>query len=168
MPELNEINDSLAEFQEELSKLKSASEIIEDAKTSAQLTISESKKMMEELISSSKRATDSAIQESKKLNESAEKLLSAVDILLKKLDKVDFPARLDKLDTTAIGINTSIQNIFRRFETIERNLKDDFRDRITLVQEKLINSQKVNLILLIILALITGSSLTLIILKFGQ
>lgn len=73
---LNEINTSLAEFEEELSKLKSASEMIEEAKKSAQITISESKKIMEELISNSKKATDSTIHESKKLNEAAKKYLT--------------------------------------------------------------------------------------------
>ncbi len=49
MTELNEINDSLAEFQEELSKIKSAAEMIEDAKNQSQATISESKKILKTL-----------------------------------------------------------------------------------------------------------------------
>lgn len=166
MPELNEINDSLADFEEELAKLKSASEMIEDAKNSAQTTISESKKIMEKLIADSKTATDSAIQESKKLNDSAKKLFGAVDLLMQKLDKVDFPTRLDKLDTSVSGINTAIQNIFGRFETVEKNLKEDFNFKISNVQEKLEKSQKLNLILLIFMLLFASGSFLTLLIKF--
>lgn len=166
MPELNEINDALADFQEELSKLKSASGLIEEAKNTAQTTIAESIKIMEELISNSKHATDSAIKESKKLNESAKKLFGAVDILMKKLDKVDFPTRLDKLDNSVTGINTAIQNIFGRFETVEKNLKDELNSKIYGLQEKLEKSQKLNLVFLILMLLFAGSSLLTILFKF--
>jgi len=166
MPELNDINDSLADFENELSKLKSASGLIEKAKNSAQTTISESKKIMEELISNSKRATDSAIQESKKLNESAKKLFGAVDILMNKLDKVDFPTRLDKLDNSVTGINTAIQNIFGRFETVEKNLKDELKSKIYGLQERLEKSQKLNLVLLILIMLFAGSSFLTLLVKF--
>lgn len=165
MAELNEINDALADFEEELSKLKSASGLIEEAKNSAITTISESKKIMEELISNSKEATDSAIQKSKKLNESAKKLLGAVDELMKKIDRVDFPTRLDKLDNSVTIINTSIQNIFGRFETVEKNLKDELNSKIYGLQEKLEKSQKLNLVFLILILLFTGSSLLTILLN---
>jgi chromosome segregation ATPase len=165
MPDLNEINDSLAEFEEELSKLKSASEMIEEAKNSANTTIIESKKIMEELITNSKKATDSAIQESKKLNDSAQRLFDAVDILMNKLDKVDFPTRLDKLDNSVTGINTAIQNIFGRFETIEKNIKDEFNSKISVLYEKLEKSQKLNWVFLILVSLITGSSLITLLVK---
>lgn len=137
MAELNEINDALADFEEELSKLKSASGLIEEAKNSAKTTISESKK----------------------LNESAKKLLGAVDELMKKIDRVDFPTRLDKLDNSVTVINTSIQNIFGRFETVEKNLKDELNSKIYGLQEKLEKSQKLNLVFLILILLFTGSSL---------
>jgi len=159
MPELNEINDSLADFEDELSKLKSASGMINDAQRSAQTTISESKIIMKEIIEYSRKASDGAIQESNKLNESTIKLLDAVDDLMQKFDKVDFPIRLDKLDTSVSGINTAIQNLFSRFESIERNLKDDFSSKISTVQEKLEKSQKLNLVLLIVVMLITAGTL---------
>ncbi|MHB2151041.1 hypothetical protein ACX8XP_18495 [Calditrichota bacterium LG25] len=165
MPELNEINDSLAEFQEELEKLSSASQEIQKAKNVALTTIAESKKIMEELISNSKQATDSAIMESRKLNESAIKLFNAVDVLMQKLDKVDFPTRLDKLDTSVAGINTAIQNIFGRFETVEKNLKDELNSKISILQEKLEKSRKTNLIFLTLILIMTGGLLFTILVK---
>lgn len=166
MSNLNEINDNLAEMQEELEKLSSATKEIEKAKNVAQTTILESKQIMEKLISNSKNATDAAINESKKLNESAQKLFDAVDILMNKLDKVDFPTRLDKLDNSVTAINTAIQNIFGRFETVEKNLKDEFNSKISSLQEKLEKSQKLNLIFLILVFLFTSISLVTLLVKF--
>jgi len=127
MPETSEINKSLGELEQELSKIKSASEMISDAKETAQKTISETKEIMSDLIMNSKKATASAIKESKKLNNAATELFIVVDDLLKKLDKVDFPTRLDKLDTTVSGINSGIQNILGRFDTVERNIRDQVK-----------------------------------------
>ena len=127
MPEINENNKSLGELEEELSKIKSASELIQDAKDTAEKTISETKTILSDLIKNSKKATDSAIKESKKLNNAATEVFIVVDDLMNKLDKVDFPIRLDKLDTTVSGINSSIQNVLGRFDSVERNLKDDLK-----------------------------------------
>lgn len=155
MPELDEINKNLSDFQDELKNIKSASVMIDEVKTAARSTVSESKKIMEELIASSKKATDGAIAESKNLNEAALLLFDAVDTLIKKLDKVDFPTRLDLLDI-------SVQNIHSRFDTVERNIKDD----ISLIKEKQNKSHKINLLFSIFFMLLTGSTLVIILIKF--
>ena len=167
MPEASELNKSLGELEQELSKIKSASEIIEDAKETSKKTISETKKIMKDLIESSKKATDSAVKESKKLNKAASSLLKAVDTLMEKLDNVDFPTRLDKLDTTVSGINSSIQNVLSRFDSVERNLKDDFDNKINQVQKKLEESQQVNLYLLIGILVVFGGSFLWLFYKLG-
>ena len=125
MPETSEINKNLGELEEELSKIKSASDMIIDAKETTEKTISETKEIMADLIKNTKKATDSVVKESKGLNKAASNLLSSVDGLMKKLDKVDFPVRLDKLDATVSGINAGIQNIQGRIDTLERNIKDE-------------------------------------------
>jgi len=130
--ETSELNKSLGQLEEELSKIKSASKMISDAKETTEKTIKETKEIMKELIENSKKATDSAVKESKKLNKAATSLLEVVDTLMGKLDKVDFPTRLDKLDTTVSGINSGIQNVLSRFDSIEKNLKDDFDNKIKL------------------------------------
>ena len=167
MPETSELNRSLGELEEELSKIKSASEMIEDAKETTKKTISETKEIMKDLIENSKKATDSVVKESKKLNKAASSLLKAVDTLMEKLDNVDFPTRLDKLDTTVSGINSSIQNVLSRFDSVERNLKDDFDNRINQVQKKLDESQLVNLYLLIGILVVFGSSFLWLFYKMG-
>ena len=158
MPKTSELNISLGELEQELSKIKSASEMISDAKETTDKTINETKEIMADLIENSKKATDSAIKESKKLNKAASSLLKAVDTLMEKLDKVDFPTRLDKLDTTVSVINSSIQNVLSRFDSVERNLKDDFDNKINQVQKKLEESQQVNLYLLIGILVVLGGS----------
>ena len=160
MPEINKINKSLGELEEELTKIKSASEMIDDAKETTKKTVNETKEIMSELIEKTEKATDSAIKESKKLNKAAEKLLNMVTTLMEKLDNVDFPTRLDKLDSTVSGINSGIQNILSRFDSIERNIKDEIQDKITasqkelentieIVENKLARAQKINLYLLL-------------------
>jgi chromosome segregation ATPase len=167
MPKMNEINKSLGELEEELTKIKTASEMIQEAKETANKIVKESKKIMSVLITNSKKATDSAVKESKKLNKAASSLLKAVDTLMEKLDKVDFPTRLDKLDATVSGINSSIQNVLSRFDSVERNLKDDFDNKINQVQKKLEESQQVNLYLLIGILVVLGGSFLWLFYKLG-
>lgn len=52
-------------------------------------------------------------------------LSSETEKLVNKIDKVDFPTRLDKLDATVSSINQGLQNTQQRLGDIERNIKDD-------------------------------------------
>ena len=85
--ETSELNKSLGQLEEELSKIKSASKMISDAKETTEKTIIETKEIMKDLIENSKKATDSAVKESKKLKKAATSLLEVVDTLMGKLDK---------------------------------------------------------------------------------
>lgn len=53
-------------------------------------------------------------------------LSSETEKLVNKIDKVDFPTRLDKLDATVSTITQGLQNTQQRLGDIERNIKDDF------------------------------------------
>lgn len=55
------------------------------------------------------------------------RLVNAISNLIEKIEKVDFPSRLDKIDTTISSINYGLQNIQGRIGDIERNLKDYIR-----------------------------------------
>ena len=52
-------------------------------------------------------------------------LSSETEKLVNKIDKVDFPTRLGKLDSTVSSINQGLQNTQQRLGDIERNIKDD-------------------------------------------
>lgn len=81
------------------------------------------------------------------------------------MDKVDFPTRLDKLDNSITGINTTIQNIFGRFETIEKNLKDDFHFKFSVVQETIEKFKKLSMTFLILVSFLTIVSLIILFIK---
>ena len=154
MPETSEINESLSTLENELTKLKSATDEIEKAREVAQSSILESKDVLaqtmtdlesqisafstqvqaykqlsEELLSGAHENNEKVIKETKILHEASLALDKDVERLMEKIDKIDFPARLDKLDTAVTGINTAIQNLFGRFETVERNLKDELQGK---------------------------------------
>ena len=54
-------------------------------------------------------------------------LASNTEKLVTKIDKVDFPNRLDKLDATVSAINQGLQNTQTRIGDSERNIKDDLQ-----------------------------------------
>ena len=97
------------------------------------------------------------IKKIKSLNESIASQIEAINKLTDKLDRVDFPTRLDKLDATIAGINQAVQNLQARLERVESNIKDDLRDvRETLKKQgEEIKTLKLILIITTILALAT-------------
>ena len=136
MPDISEVNESLGKLEQELSNIKSASEIIQDAK----------------------ETTSKTVDEAKELNKSAVLLIQSVESLKEKLDKVDFPVRLDKIDATVSGINTGIQNIQGRVDTLERNLKDDIENKNKLVEDNIKQSQNKIIYVLIGMIILFGGS----------
>jgi hypothetical protein len=97
--------------------------------------------------------------------------------LIKYLNSVNFPARLDKLDTTVSSINQGLQNTQTRIGDLERNVKDDIlsknkelTSRIEKFQksfsEKFQKQSEENKILKILLLVSVGLTVTLIILQF--
>lgn len=134
MSNLEMINNSLAELEKELAKIKTVKELMSTVQASAELTINEAKNAVlnfketaEKIISESRRATDKTISETKELQDITSELVKSVNELVRKLDRVDFPTRLDKLDTSISNTQAAIQNIFQRFDSIERNIKEDIR-----------------------------------------
>ena len=137
MNQLNDINSSLAQLEEELENLKKASSIIQDAKTTAQ----------------------TVLDESEELNQSSNELLVAVNQLMTKINNVDFPTRLEKLDVSVTSINASVQNVLGRLDALEMNLKDDIDSKTTFLAGKLGKLQRENyisagLILVIVVGLL--------------
>ncbi|MFW9940371.1 MAG: hypothetical protein ACFFFT_04970 [Candidatus Thorarchaeota archaeon] len=105
MAETSDINKNLAELEEELKKIKSASDMITEARVSAVQTIKESSQLS---------------QVSKELSEN-------VKVLVSKIEKIDFPSRLDKVDATISGINAGMQNVQSRLDMVERHFDDSIK-----------------------------------------
>jgi uncharacterized phage infection (PIP) family protein YhgE len=55
-------------------------------------------------------------------------LKDKVEIFHERVEKINFPERLDKLDANVAGIMAAIQAITSRLDSVERNLTDRLRD----------------------------------------
>ena len=106
----DKLNLELVRLEEELEKLKTAVEYIESAKVSVEVA----SKIIGSMVD---------------LQKEFEKLSTNSQILITKIDKVDFPSRLDKLDSTISTINQNISNLQARIESFERNVKDEIKSR---------------------------------------
>lgn len=179
MSKTNEVNKNLLEFQKELEKIKTFSEMIEVAKNSNEKILNESCKVFEkveknykdnisksskvlrssvenatEIINSSQKKykkefnelkkiadklldeseslivktqknSDEIVCKSQELHNAVTTLNQSTEELINKVGRIDFPAKFEKLDTTISGLSTTIQNVFSRLETGERNIKDE-------------------------------------------
>jgi hypothetical protein len=130
MPKTDNINENLNELEEELNKLNSASELISKAKDTAEKNIIETKDIISKLVKSSEKTLDKTVKESKQLAKVSKELAKNVELLVERLDNVDFPVRLDKIDTSVASINVGVQNIQGRVDLLENNLKNDLNNKL--------------------------------------
>jgi hypothetical protein len=120
MSEFEEVNTALVELQNELEGLQKSVELIGLARHAASETITGARELT------------SRIQG---VVTTAERLNSQVASLIGKIDGVDFPTRLDKLDATTSGINAAVQAVHMRLESAEGNLRDAVRFRVDSAQD---------------------------------
>lgn len=104
------IHTQLEKLKTELSKLEPAVIHLQKA--------DEAVKEIQSIVVKLIPLIDELRQENNKLTESNTKLIE-------KIDKVDFPSRLDKVDATVSSINQGLQNTQSRLGDLERNIKDD-------------------------------------------
>ena len=99
-------------LEEELTKLKSAVEYIETAKISIE-------------------AASKIINTITKLKEEFEKVSAKASIVIDKFDKMEIPTRMDKIDSNlesrAASINSEIQNLQTRIDTINFRSQSQFK-----------------------------------------
>ncbi|EDN66345.1 hypothetical protein BGP_3077 [Beggiatoa sp. PS] len=81
-------------------------------------------------------AYQTQINEISKILDSYSDLVSRTQHFLDKLNKIDFPMRLDKLDLTISGINQSVLNALMRVETLERNVKDENKNLLVQIESQ--------------------------------
>lgn len=73
--------------------------------------------------------TTSEIQQQVKLeHEALAKLKETVQSFHERVEKINFPDRLDKLDANVAGIMAAIQSVQSRLDGLERNISDRLRD----------------------------------------
>jgi len=91
------LQEEVVKLEEELTKLKSAVEYIETAK----ISIEAASKIINTII---------------KLKEEFDKLAERAIVLIDKMDKIDFPSRLDKIDSKVLSLSNEIQSLETRIE----------------------------------------------------
>lgn len=73
--------------------------------------------------------TTTEIQQQVKLEQEAlTKLKETVKSFHERVEKINFPERLDKLDANVAGIMAAIQSVQSRLDGLERNISDRLRD----------------------------------------
>jgi chromosome segregation ATPase len=73
--------------------------------------------------------TTTEIQQQVKLEQEAlTKLKGTVQSFYERVEKINFPERLDKLDANVAGIMAAIQSVQSRLDGLERNISDRLRD----------------------------------------
>lgn len=112
MAQIQVVNDALLGLQQELEKLRTAAELVGDAKDSALSSI---------------EAADAVRKSAVSVIETVGGFAEKVEGLAKRIEGVDFPTRLDKLDATISGINAGVQNSMSRFDSVERNLSEKIK-----------------------------------------
>lgn len=74
-------------------------------------------------------AASKEIQEETKLRlKELEKLLNGIKNLYEKINSINFPERLDKVDSNISGIMAAVQSIQSRIDSLERNITDRLKD----------------------------------------
>jgi predicted nucleic acid-binding Zn-ribbon protein len=108
------LNDALANLQQELQRLKSATEHIEQSKEVARETV--------------KTAT--------KVSSAAAALVQPTRALIGRLEQVDFPGRLDQIIARLGGIQNAVQQLQTQISGAERNLRSDLQAEISSIGQK--------------------------------
>jgi len=124
-----QIHEELAALQSELSRLDSAVKHIENAKQLAKDIV----KTRHELQTKYKEQ----LIEVKDLIAKHQELVGRAEKLVEKIDKVDFPVRLDKLDTSVTTINQGLQNNQTKLENLWLDLKDEIEESQKVLSDKL-------------------------------
>jgi len=97
------LQEEVVKLEEELTKLKSAVEYIETAK----ISIEAASKIINTII---------------KLKDEFDKLAERTIVLIDKMDKIDFPSRLDKIDSKMLSISNEIHSLETRIESSSKAL----------------------------------------------
>lgn len=106
------LQEEIVKLEEELTKLKSAVEYIETAK----ISIEAASKIINTII---------------KLKEEFDKLSQKAYALIEKMDKIDFPSRLDKIDSKMLSLSnefqTAISGLQTRVEVGDKTLSTEMK-----------------------------------------
>jgi len=102
------LQEEIIKLEEELTKLKSAVEYIETAK----ISIEAASKIINTIV---------------KLKDEFDILSEKAYVLISKIDKVDFPGRLDKIESKLVSLSNEFQALQAKVETGDKTLSTDMK-----------------------------------------
>ena len=105
-----QVEKELSQLKNELGKLSSYTNTIEKA---AQVSASSShvSSSLEEVVKKVSQSYEGELEKLQKLISQIEKLSDEIRSLEKGISKIDFPSKLDKLDSTIASTNLSVQHL---------------------------------------------------------
>lgn len=156
------IKKELIELEEELLKFKKLSEQINDVKNFSKETIEsvgdmqkkvnqhlemvvnyyekyllQTKTIFEEDVGELINSNNEIITDQKSILEQTRNIIENNIELIKKMEKIDFPSRLDKIDVSVSSINQGNLNILMKLENMEKSIKEDLLKKNKKIFEKL-------------------------------
>ncbi len=168
---MSEINDELKKLKKSLEKLDTYTNEIGSAKDAATSVVD----AISEVQSSYSNSIESIDKEVSDLVKTNKPLTGQLQVLTNKLDQVDFPSRLDKIDATVAGINQGVMNLQGKLDNTERDLREKIGKVSILIteferrqEEKMLERKKeilMNRNLLIGLVVLAVVALTIILIK---
>lgn len=115
-----QIHKELAVLQNELSQLDSAVKHIQNAERLAQSIVNTSTELQAKY--------NDQLREVQELTAQYQELVEKSERIIQKIDQVDFPNRLDKLDSSVAGINQGLQNTQLKLENLSHDIVNDLKD----------------------------------------
>jgi len=134
----SESSTKLKESSDEL--INKSSDTFSSAETLFDKNINDLQVNLSSFIQEQNDASKAIAKDAKNLSESSAKLINSVGDLLKKIDGIDFPNRLDKLDMAVGSLNTGIQNIQGRLDKTETNINKNLDNKISLLEKDIASS----------------------------
>lgn len=119
---VNELKKMDLELKEDLKKqdLAYKNDLKSDFKKNIDTVFEEGRKIY---------AASKEIQDETKIRlKELEKLLNGIKNLYEKINSINFPERLDKMDANVAGIMAAVQAIQGRLDLLERNIADKLKD----------------------------------------
>lgn len=188
MKEINEINENLGQMEEELENFKQIKDTLENLAENSKKIISEAyeksaqdlqyakdkldvvrnefDKETEKIIDlasneykKTRNESQQIVKNSQEMIKSLDSLSNRIQNLIKKLDKVDFPTRLDKIDNSISSINNNIQIYYNKFDQINEKLNGInkiIENKFNEIQNIANKNKIIQTILIILIILIAG------------
>lgn len=144
---------------------KKINQHLEMVMTFYQKYLNQSKDKFVENVEDLKESSLEIINDQKKILEKTSKLVESNTILVEKIEKVDFPSRLDKIDVSVSSINQSNLNILMKLENMEKSIKEDNDRKIEKINESIINQNKSIKYIIVGLVIVFAINVAILIIK---